>query len=257
MNTKNLLLLFAILLLQFNAFAVGGEKCDAPISVNTEAFITPKKGIFHKLKSRILKKKIDNLLHQLSNTKCDRIIFHNGEEIEVTIVDIVKGTVTFKECGAEGPAIDSLDCSDVEIIFRTDDTEYICAHPSLPRRSSKANFMLINEVDNRASSKTTHFCDLLILINKDQLEVEIVELKQKEVVYKNCDSEGGLTSIPNTEIRTIRHRDGRSIRVNYYENEENVHSRMLQGMGKALLIVLLGIVLLTLLLVVLFQALFF
>ncbi len=239
---KNTILLLTFLLLQINAFAIGSE------GTVRNASVIPKKekvGILKKLRERILIKKISKLVENMDTLECDIISLYNGYSLMAEIIEVNDKQVIYKECDDPAPTIDSLTCNEVDFIHLADGTQYQCRHPNLPRRSRKANFRKTGTQD-LAESKLQ--CDILVMINKDQLDVDIIEVKNEMLLYKTCgDETATIDSVALSEIRTYRKKNGYAKRVNRYDAEKrsgNSGGDGLLSIFKALLISAVVLVLL-------------
>ena len=248
---KKSTLLLTFLLLYFFVSAVGTEGNINDISPNSKVV---KEGLFEKLRNRVIEKKIKKLTSKLNQDSCDVILVYSDENVLARIVEIQDKKIFFTTCDEPNGTIDSLTCYDVNILFLADGSQYKCGHRSYPRRSNKANFI---KSSGNSLVQANQECDILVLMNKDQLAVEITEIKDDYLYFKSCsDNSAAVDSFAMNEIRTYRKKNGYAKRVNQYAYETRNSSsgdaltRGLLGLLKGLLIAALVIVLLILFLFV-------
>jgi len=209
---KHFLLLFVFILLQSSSFAVGTEGNIYKVSVITTK---EKKGIFKKFKEKLILKKINKLAAKIDAFDCDMIATYTGRLLAVNILEIRNNEILYVPCNNQNAEPISLTCREVEFVQLIDGSQYNCDHPDYPKRSPKAFFTKSSDIIDANQQ-----CDILVMVNKDQLNVDVVKIVDDQLFYKTCgDESSSIDSLNLNEIRTYRQKNGLSRRVNKYAFE--------------------------------------
>ena len=98
MLLRVLLLVIFCVNINLTGNAVGNLHPSGPTTFIPDQKVEPKNGIFKRLQSSLLSKKIERFLAKYTTQKCDIIVLKNGDQHDVKVVRITNDEVQYTAC---------------------------------------------------------------------------------------------------------------------------------------------------------------